>query len=157
MLLDHHHAPDRRVSGGDHEQARAPDDDGADGTTDETAPPAHAGLLLVGTLLVGLAVVLLAAGLVALGQESTDHRFVIPEGTDARLDAGEDVDVIPQELDVQVGDTLTVVNHDVVPHFVGVSLVPPGEVRSYPFPSPGTFQSACTVHPRGNIDITVSA
>lgn len=140
MLLDDHHPPDRRVSG-----------------SDEPAPPAQAGLLLVGTALVGLAVLLFVVGVVALGQESTDHRFVIPEGTDARLDAGEDVDVIPQELDVQVGDTLTVVNDDVVPHFVGVSLVPPGEVRSYPFPSPGTFQSACTVHPRGNIDITVSA
>lgn len=146
------------MSGGDdHEGARSPAADGATEPADATAPPSHAWLLLVGTLLVGVAVVLFAVGLVALAQGSTDHRYVIPEGTDARLDAGEDVDVIPQELDVQVGDTLTVVNDDVVPHFVGVSLVPPGEVRSYPFPSPGTFQSACTVHPRGNIDITVSA
>lgn len=109
-----------------------------------------------------LAVALLIVGVGALvvhrgGADAQDHRYVIPAGAAARLDAGEPLEVLPTELVVKAGDTLTVVNDDEEPHIVGVARVQPGETMTYEFPAAGQYESACTVHPRGAIQIVVEA
>lgn len=91
----------------------------------------------------------------ALGDRSTEHRYVIPAGTGARLDAGERVEIVPASLTFARGDTLTVTNDDDRVHQIGVFGVRPGETLSYRFPNPGVFQGACSVHTSGMLTITI--
>ncbi|MEZ5382624.1 MAG: hypothetical protein R2754_12645 [Microthrixaceae bacterium] len=112
---------------------------------------------MVGVALVGLAVaVALVGAWIVTSERSTDHRYVIPEGTAARLDNGELIEIIPRELSFKAGDTMTVVNHDSADHNVSVTRVSAGETVTYEFPSPGRFDGACSVHPRGSVSITVT-
>lgn len=110
-----------------------------------------------GIALAVLALIVAAAGVwFVLGSHPSDHRFVIPAGSAARIGNGEQIEIIPNELAFNAGDTLTVVNEDDTDHDVGVTSVPAGETVTYMFPSPGVFDGACTVHPRGSLRITVS-
>jgi hypothetical protein len=102
-------------------------------------------------LLIGIAVALLA-GRPAGGVE---HRFVIAPGTGARLDAGEQVEIIPAELDLVRGDRLVLVNDDDRVHVVGPFTVRPRETLDHRFDEPGRFRGICTVHPSGEVLITV--
>ena len=94
------------------------------------------------------------------GQRKGCHRSLSEKRgahhTAARLDNGELIEIIPRELSLKAGDTLTVVNHDVADHFVSVTQVPAGQTVTYEFPSPGVFDGACTVHPRGSVRIDVT-
>lgn len=111
----------------------------------------------VGLSLVAMAVLVAVGGVwFVLSGGPTDHEYVIPKGTAARLDNGELIEIIPQELDFSAGDTMTVVNNDVADHNVSVTQVPAGETVTYEFPSPGVFDGACSVHPRGSVSITVT-
>ena len=86
---------------------------------------------------------------------AVDHRFEIPAGTAARIDAGEQVAVVPSELYLSQGDTLTIDNDDDRAHEIGVLSVRTGETLSYTFPSKGTFIGACTLHSGGGVTIYV--
>jgi len=52
--------------------------------------------------------------------------IMIPYGTDARLEAGEDISLISDELTFVIGDVLEVKNNDIVPHQLGPMWTPPG-------------------------------
>jgi hypothetical protein len=56
--------------------------------------------------------------------------LVIPEGTAARVEAGEDVTSIPSEMEFVLGDVLKVRNEDNVSHQIGPIWVPPGTTGS---------------------------
>lgn len=125
----------------------------------EPAPPASVGRTgaWVGIAMVALAAVVALGGLwFGLTGGATDHRYVIPAGTAERLNNGELIEIIPRELSFSAGDTMTVVNHDTADHNVSVTQVPAGETVTYEFPSPGHFDGACSVHPRGSLSITVT-
>lgn len=113
--------------------------------------------VLGGSVVVAALVVVGAVLLVDRGTGAEEHRYVIPAGTAERIEAGEPLEVLPTELRVQAGDDLTVVNEDDEAHFIGVASVQPGETFTYTFPSVGTFESTCTVHRRGAIEIIVEA
>ena len=109
-------------------------------------------LLAVG----GVLIIAIAAFVVHQHDQSgSDHRYVIPEGTAERLDAGEDVAIVPPELHFAPGDELTLVNHDDRRHELGVLSVDPGQTVSYSFPNKGVFDGACTLHPSGSVTIYV--
>ncbi len=86
-----------------------------------------------------------------------DHEFVIPAGTGDRLRAGEEVEIVPRELVVAVGDSLRIVNEDDQGHSVGVFYVGAGETLTQRFDSPGVLEGACTVHPSGSFTLRVEA
>jgi plastocyanin len=86
---------------------------------------------------------------------STDHVYDIPLGTRQRIEAGEDVEIVPAEMHVRTGDSLTITNDDDVEHEVGLFTIRPGETLGYTFPNPGIFRGACTVHPSGGLTIYV--
>ena len=48
-----------------------------------------------------------------------DYSFTIPAGTGELIDSGESVDILPQALDVKVGEVLELVNLDDRGHLVG--------------------------------------
>jgi len=109
-------------------------------------------LVLVGTLaMTGTAVTVVRDR----NPAAADFRYEIPLGTGNRVDAGEEVAIVPSELRVRPGDRLTIVNDDERLHDLGVFTVRPGETASFVFPSPGVFLGACSVHPAGTLTIYV--
>ena len=72
-----------------------------------------------------------------------------------RIDAGEAVAIVPSELHLRQGDSLTIVNGDDRQHEIGVFSVRSGETVSYTFPNKGTFVGACTLHSGGGVTIYV--
>jgi plastocyanin len=100
-------------------------------------------------------VVALAAGQAALAlaqtgadqlPEGVDHRFVVPEGTAATLDAGGVVEILPRDLEVRVGDRIVVVNDDVRAHAVGPWTVRARDTFTFRFNAVGRFDSHCSLH-----------
>lgn len=89
--------------------------------------------------------------------EETDFEwdFVIPDGTAARIAAGETIEIVPAELTVRVGEAIRIVNNDTSNHVVGVFFVAAGETLTQRFQSPGVLQGECTVHPSGAFTLRI--
>jgi plastocyanin len=85
-----------------------------------------------------------------------DYEYLIPAGTAERITAGETVEILPAQLAVHVGEVIRIVNDDSAGHFVGIFFVGPGETVTQRFASPGDFSGLCTIHPSGQITLTVS-
>ena len=84
-----------------------------------------------------------------------DYDYLIPPGTAGRIAAGELVEIVPAELEVQVGDVIRIVNNDTEDHVVGVFFVRSGETLTQQFNSVGVLEGACTVHPSGAFSLRV--
>lgn len=87
--------------------------------------------------------------------EDADLSFVVLAGTGARIDAGDPVDVFPRRLDARVGDVIRIENHDERGHIVGPFFVGAGETVTQRFSSPGTYRGRCSVHPSGEVTLTI--
>ncbi len=85
----------------------------------------------------------------------TDYLYVIPAGAGDAIDRGEPLEILPQELTVQVGEVLELVNNDDRGHLVGPFFVGAGETVRQRFNASGTFIGACSVHPSGELVLTV--
>jgi len=92
---------------------------------------------------------------VAAADREADLRFVIPPGAGEAADRGEPIDVLPATLDVRVGDVIEIRNDDDRGHLVGPFFIRGGETLRQRFASAGRYEGACTVHPSGEIAITV--
>lgn len=120
----------------------------------------------------GLAVVVaaIAIGVVALSDDGTDrptvragdaataveHEYVIPDGMGDAIDAGEPFpEVIPATLEIAVGESIRIVNHDTRGHTVGAFYVGAGETLTQTFASPGELGGDCTIHPSGAFTLSV--
>lgn len=87
--------------------------------------------------------------------EGYDYEYVIPFGTGRRLDGGEEIEIVPAELDVQVGEKIRIVNEDVRGAAVGIFWVPAERTVAMEFTTPGTLTGECDVHPSGVFTINV--
>ena len=107
------------------------------------------------------ALLALAAGfLVVVLTQSPDERIgeytvVIPAGTAARVDRGEDVELMPADLSLRKGTTFVVVNQDDRLHDVGPFTVRAGETIRHQFRSTGTYIGNCTLRPSGQVQIRI--
>lgn len=82
--------------------------------------------------------------------------YVVPAGTQAKADRGEFVaDILPEQLTIAVGDTVTILNEDSVTHSFGPFTVRPGESQKMTFAEPGYFFGVCTVGGHETVTITV--
>lgn len=105
----------------------------------------------------GVAAVLAAFILVmTLMGDGSDYEVVIPEGTGAAVDAGEDVDVVPAEIELSVGDTLVLINEDSRPHVVGPFTVMADDDYTHTFDSEQELVGECSAHPDRSVRITVT-
>ena len=86
-----------------------------------------------------------------------EYDYVIPAGTAARIDSGEQIDIVPRELTVQVGESIRIVNDDAEGHVVGVFYVGAGESLTKQFTAPGELSGSCTVHSAGEFTLRVVA
>ena len=89
------------------------------------------------------------------GVGTIDYSYTIPEGSGEAIDRGEPLDILPQSLEVQVGEVLELVNQDDRGHLIGPFFVGAGETLRQRFNAPGSFIGACTVHPSGEFVLTV--
>jgi plastocyanin len=82
--------------------------------------------------------------------------YVVPEGSQAKADRGEFVeDILPEQLTIAVGDTVTILNEDSVVHSFGPFTVRPGEFQKMTFGEPGYYFGVCTVGGHETVTITV--
>jgi hypothetical protein len=70
--------------------------------------------------------------------------LAIPAGTAARVEAGEDVPAIPQEMTFVLGDTLQVTNYDSVSHQLGPIWVPAGSSASLVMENAEKYAYSCS-------------
>jgi plastocyanin len=85
------------------------------------------------------------------------YDILIPPGTAGRIDAGEEIEIVPDELVVKVGEAIRIVNNDSADHIVGVFFVASGETLTQRFNSEGVFSGECSVHPSGSFTLRVEA
>lgn len=83
--------------------------------------------------------------------------YVVPEGTTAKLGAGQAVNVLPNIVELQVGaqDTLIIRNEDSFPIDIGGARITSGQSYIQEFTQPGTFDLVCSVHTADKIRIVV--
>jgi hypothetical protein len=84
-----------------------------------------------------------------------EHDYVIPLGTAERIEAGEEIEIVPAELVVEIGDALRIVNEDSSDHIVGVFFVAAGETLTQRFNSEAVLEGECSVHPSGAFTLRV--
>ncbi|WP_420438155.1 hypothetical protein [Candidatus Poriferisodalis sp.] len=110
-------------------------------------------LYLVGGLLI--AAIPVAASRLVDQPDGEAYTIDIPPGTAERLAAGEDVEIVPDELDFKLRDLLIIVNRDSVKHTIGPFEVGPGETSEHTFGEAAAFNSYCSLHPAGSIRISI--
>lgn len=115
-------------------------------------------------LLVVAAIVLIVAAAIVVGlliggsggeSAGATHVYTIPPGSFQRLAAGEDLEVIPAEVRVAVGDSISIRNEDAVGQTVGPYYVPAGQTVRQTFTEDATLEGVCTAHKDGRIRIVV--
>ncbi len=122
------------------------------------------------TMIAALLTGLLAVAAVACGDDSSQPQteavtvaesatleYVIPVGAGEALDAGTPLEILPAELEVNVGDTIRIENQDDRGHTVGPFFVGANETLTQRFSTPGEFEGVCTVHPSGQLVLVVNA
>ncbi len=87
--------------------------------------------------------------------EGETHEYTIPAGTGDRIDAGEDVEIVPSRILLHVGDRFVVHNEDDREHVVGPYVIGAGETLEQKYTTPGLLRGLCTVHQSRELEIIV--
>lgn len=144
--------PPPRSTSGRTDQSEVVDPE-ADGSRRSRAP-LYLGLVVAGLCLLGG----VAVGIFVLtGDDGGPSETVIqvPAGTSERLENGEDVELVPSNLELEVGDTLVIVNEDEALHQVGPYTVAPFQTLRQTFTVPGTIEGPCSLHPSGQVTLRI--
>ncbi|MGZ4676124.1 MAG: cupredoxin domain-containing protein [Acidimicrobiia bacterium] len=101
-----------------------------------------------------------AAAVIVIATRSGTHEprvyeYTVPNGTGARIEAGEKLYVFPAKLEVHVGDQILIHNEDVRPAVVGPYTVDRNSTLSQTFASPGYITGFCSIHPSGRVTIHI--
>ncbi len=141
-----------------------PDLDQLAGSTPDPAPkpPGSHGRSYAFVAVAVLALVAIVGGAIAIGTDSGGDtasgrtiRYLVPLGTGDRIDAGEDVQIIPAQLTLAVGDELVLINEDDRVHTVAGYQVRAGDTVAISYPRPGLYMNACSVNTDELVTITV--
>ncbi len=95
-------------------------------------------------------------GALADGEEAT-YVFVVPYGTSVRIDQGQTVDLMPQRLDVKVGESIRIENQDGRDYMIGPFFITAGQELAMRFTQPGELSGVCQMNPEGQFLISVTA
>ncbi|MBK8024939.1 MAG: FixH family protein [Chloroflexi bacterium] len=102
-----------------------------------------------------------AAEATAAGDEGSTNalRIVIPAGTGAQIEAGQDPGLIPAEIRLRLSEqnVLIIANEDSVDHTVGPFFVRAGESIRQEFARPAVFEGACSIHQGQQVRIVIEA
>ncbi|HSL58393.1 MAG TPA: hypothetical protein VK866_11175 [Acidimicrobiales bacterium] len=108
-----------------------------------------------------VAVVVLVGAVIGLvvvlgGDDGRTVEFVVEAGTGNRLAAGEDIEIMPEEVLLEVGDEIRIVNEDSRAYLVGPYFVRAGETVAQRFDRPQELVGACDLSGGGEIRIVVT-
>lgn len=90
--------------------------------------------------------------------DTRDALFVIPKGTWARRMAGNQVEILPERIDLTLGlkDILLLRNDDEVPQQFGPVVIMPGQSFRLPFEVASSYSFACSAHASGQMSVVVA-
>ena len=105
-------------------------------------------------ILLTLAIVSYAITACQSGQSIT---FVIPPGTQEKLEAGEEIVDFPNEITLNVGDTIFIENQDSVVHSFGPFTILPNTTLTKRFETARVYESTCTFHQNKQMKLVVKS
>lgn len=117
------------------------------------------GLPILLTVVIAIALVVIgatAARLMADDPPPETVTFVVPEGTTEAVVEGAEIDIMPPEVELSVGDTLVIRNEDTETVAVGPFTVRAGETLTQTFRRPQTLIGECTLSGSGEVKIIVT-
>lgn len=88
--------------------------------------------------------------------DATTYDYTVPFGTGNRLDSGEVIEVMPQTLDVKVGESIRITNDDIRDYMIGPFFVTAGQTLAMRFTHTGELSGICLVNPEGQFIIRVT-
>jgi plastocyanin len=88
--------------------------------------------------------------------EKATYEYEIPYGTSVKIDQGQQVDLMPQHLDVKVGDSIRIRNKDGRDYMIGPFFVTAGQELAMRFTQPGELSGVCQMNPEGEFLINVT-
>lgn len=88
--------------------------------------------------------------------EGREKLFEIPPGTSAHRLGGEELEILPQKIELGVNDVLALKNSDTAPHVFGPTLIMPGQTFRLPFTQAATYSFLCTAHADGQLEVVVA-
>ena len=88
--------------------------------------------------------------------DEATYEYKVPFGTGNRIDSGEVVSIMPQTLDVKVGESIRIVNDDIRDYMIGPFFVTAGQTLAMRFTHPGVLTGICLVNPGGEFTINVA-
>lgn len=92
---------------------------------------------------------------IGAGDEAT-YEYVVPFGTGNRLDGGEVIELMPQELNVKVGESIRIINDDTRDYMIGPFFVTAGQTLAMRFTHPGELSGVCVIGSGGEFVINVT-
>jgi plastocyanin len=107
---------------------------------------------LLALLSLGAAVVV---NVVPRAAASQTIEILVPNGTQAQIEAGEEIVLFPRRLEVGVGDRIVIENDDSSTHQVGPYVVGSDQRIVQTFSTAGVIEGICTLHPSGEVTIVV--
>jgi hypothetical protein len=141
-------------------------------TTTEIAPeeppadeqePARTGGWGLGIVLIAISVVaLVVAGVLIVRLVSPEEAsgrvvtYVVPSGTADKVAQGEKIEIMPQEVRLEVGDSLVIRNDDDTTALVGPYVVKSGTTLTQKFQRPQYLVGECSISGSGEIKIIVT-
>ena len=122
---------------------------------DRADRPSRMVLVLFAAAAVAMVLGSLALSRVVGQPEPDEHLITIPAGTAALLASGQDVDIIPTDLEFRLRDRLIVVNDDSASHQIGPFEIPSGDRLETRFAEAATVEGFCSLHASGRVTINV--
>ena len=103
-----------------------------------------------------LALVIASYGLTAC-QNGESVTFVIPAGTQEKLEAGEEIVDFPSEIMLNVGDTIVIENQDSAVHSFGPFTILPNTTLTKRFETAKVYENSCTFHQDKQMKLVVNS
>ncbi|MEI7548007.1 MAG: hypothetical protein WCK21_08120 [Actinomycetota bacterium] len=88
--------------------------------------------------------------------DAATYEYKVPFGTGNKLDSGETIAIMPQTLDVKVGESIRIVNDDIRDYMIGPFFVASGQTLAMRFTHKGTIKGVCQINPEGEFIINVT-
>ncbi len=123
--------------------------------TPQNSPARRVSLWVTGVLAVFCLLALASMQLAPRAAAAQTIEIVVPPGTQAQIDAGEQIVLFPRRLEVSVGDRIIITNEDASSHQIGPYVVGPDQRIEQTFSAAGIIEGICTLHPSGEVTIVV--
>ena len=88
--------------------------------------------------------------------EGATYEYVVPFGTGRLLDRGGVIEIMPQTLQVRVGESIRITNEDISGIEVGPFFVAALQTLAMRFTHVGTLSGVCLLNPEGEFVIKVT-